>query len=261
MNRISISENVLTVKEGWSRPVSLTLDALRLVYIFYPGTFKWYVVSSKQDINGYNLDALPEDKISSVFGEFKSILDQKKTTGMGNVKLCLADYNNQSVMFTFKDLKASNVDIFEALMRYRKPRIDKLNKWLASYPVVSIKGGMGQEATINHEGFRHGKKFVDWKDVATIQIAEKHFGMSDMLVIPRGVSTGMYSFAKFKYSLGNISTKKKELYIAECNFWRTLADGQHDINLKLKELVEMRDQGILSEEKFTQAKQKLLAQI
>jgi hypothetical protein len=261
MNYISINENVVTVKKFMGKPISLALDSLRLVYIFFPGTFKWYVVTSKQDINGYNIDALIEEKIPGVFGEFKKLLENKRNTGLRDVKICLADYNNQSVMFDFKDLKASKVDFFEALLRFRKDRLEKLKKWLATTPEVKIKGGRGQDAYLGQEGFRDGKKFVNWKEVATIQIVEKNFGVSDLLVIPKGVSTGMYGFKKYKYSVGNISTKKKELYIAECNFWRTLSAEQDNIDEKLKELAEMRDQGILSEQKFSEAKKKILVEI
>ena len=262
MSKITLNDNMLIIKEGMGKHTSLPLDALRLLYIFFPGNFKWYVVASSQDIDGYNLDSLPEDNFSRVIEELKEKLLVEKNFILQDVKLCFADYANHSAVISLKDVKKNKVDLLDKLLLYRKPRVDKLNQWLATYPEVRLEGGMGSKAFVNREGFRKGEnKFIPWKEVGTIQIAEKNFGISDMLVIPEGVGTGLYSLKKYRYSLGNISTKKKWLYIAECNFWRTMEDPQEEIPDKIKELSQLKEQGILTEEKFNEAKKKLLAEI
>jgi hypothetical protein len=262
MGKISLKDNMLIVKEGMGKYTSLPLDALRLLYIFFPGNFKWYVVASSQNIEGYNLDSLPEDAFSRVTAEFKEKLLTEKTFILKDVKLCLADYANHSTVISLNDVKKSKVDLFDKLLLYRKPRVDKLNQWLTTYPEVRLEGGLGAKAFVNKEGFRKGdNKFIPWNQVGTIQIVEKNFGLSDLLIIPQGVGTGIYSLKKYRYSLGNISTKKKELYIAECNFWRTMEAEQEDIPEQIKELSQLKEQGILTEEKFNEAKKKLLAEI
>jgi len=220
------------------------------------------VVASSQNIEGYNLDSLPDDTFSRVTAEFKEKLLTEKTFILKDVKLCLADYANHSAIISLYDVKKSKVDLFDQLLFYRKTRVEKLNQWLSTYPEVRLEGGMGAKAFVNKEGFRKGEnKFIPWSQVGTIQIVEKNFGLSDLLIIPEGVSTGMYSLKKFRYSLGNISTKKKELYLAECNFWRTMEEEHEEIPEKIKELSQLKEQGILSEEKFNEAKKKLLAEI
>lgn len=262
MSKITLQDNVLTVKQGLGKYVSLPLDALRLVYMFFPGTFKWYVVASRQDINGYNLDSLPEETIRKLFGELNEVIARGRSFTLGDFKLCLAGYDNQSALISLKDVKKNKLDLLDRLLVYRKARLDRLEQWLLTYPEVRLDGGMGAKAFINREGFRKGSdKFIPWKEVGTIQIAEKNFGISDFLVIPQGVSTGLYSLKKYRYSLGNISTKKKELYIAECNFWRTMEEKEEDVPQKIRELSQLKDQGILSEEKFNEAKQRILAQM
>jgi hypothetical protein len=83
---------------------------------------------------------------------------------------------------------------------------------------------------------------------------------TDLLVIPKGVSSGMFGFKKYRYSL-RISLKKKEMYIAECDFWRSgepTVKGATDVPRQIEELAQLKEQGILSEEKFQAAKTALL---
>lgn len=266
MGKINLKENMLAVKEGMGKSTSLPLDALRLVYIFFPGTFKWRVITSTQSIDGYNLDDtahLSGDTVSQLFDEFNQVLERERNFVLNDIKLCLADYNNHSAVISLKDVKKSKCDVLGKLLYYRDTRIEKLNKWLGTYPKVTLQGGFaGGSAVIDKEGFVKGKdKFIAWKDVETIQVVEKNFGTADFLIIPKGVGTSMFSFKKYRYSVGNISMKKKELYIAECNFWRTMEDEGDDIPQKIRELSELKEQGVLTEEKFIEAKKKLLAEI
>jgi hypothetical protein len=262
MSKISLKDNMLIVKEGMGKYISLPLDELRLLYIFFPGNFKWYVVASSQNIDEYNLDSLPEDAFYQVTAEFKERLLKERSFILKDVKLCLADYANHSAVISLNDVKKCKVDLFDKLLFYRKPRVDKLNQWMTTYPEVRLEGGLGAKAFVNKEGFRKGdNKFITLNQVGNIQIVEKNFGLSDLLIIPQGVSSGMYSLKKYRYSLGNISTKKRELYLAECNFWRIMEEKQEDIPGKIKELSQLKEQGILSEEKFDEAKKKLLTGI
>jgi len=262
MSKMTLQDNILTVGQGLGKYITLHLDSLRLVYMFFPGNFKWYVLTSSQDINAYNLDSLPDDTAGKLFKEIQEMVSQGSSFSLSDFKLCLAGYDNSSALISLKEVKKSKVDVLGRLLSYRKTRLEKLNQWLLTYPEVKLEGGMGAKAFINREGFRKGNnKFVPWSEVETLQVVDKNFGMSDFLVVPKGVSTGLYSLKKYRYSLGNISTKKKELYIAECNFWRTLAENEEDVPRKIKELSQLKDQGILSEEKFQEAKQKILAQM
>ena len=158
MGKITLKDNMVIVKEGMGKYTSLPLDALRLLYIFFPGSFKWYVVASSQDIEGYNLDSLPEDTFSQVTAEFKEKLLKEKAFILKDVKLCLADYANHSAVISLNDVKKSKVDFFDKLLFYRKTRVDRLNQWLTAYPEVRLEGGMGAKAFVNKEGFRKGTK-------------------------------------------------------------------------------------------------------
>jgi len=218
MGKLKLQENQIIIKEGLFKKVSLPLDSLRLLYLVSPGTFKWYVVTSSSQTEFYNLDALPEEIFKELLKELSEQLKKEKAHRLTGIKLCLAGYDNHSALISFKDLKLSKIDLFEKLLTYRKERLRELAEWLKNNPQVEIKG-----AALNKEGFRKGKnKFIDWKDVGAIQSETVNFNTS-VLILPKGSSGGMFNLKRYKYSIQRIPEKKKEIYIAECNFWHSLA--------------------------------------
>ena len=218
MGKLKLQENQIIVKEGLFKKVSLPLDSLRLLYLVSPGTFKWYVVTSSSMTEFYNLDVLPEESFKELVKEFSAQIKEEKAHRLTGLKLCLADYDNHSAIISFKDLKLSNIDLFEKLLTYRKERLRKLTEWLNNSPQVEIKG-----AVLSREGYRKGKnKFIDWKDVGAIQSETVNFNTS-VLMLPKGSSGGMFNLKRYKYSIQRIPEKKKEIYMAECNFWHSLA--------------------------------------
>jgi hypothetical protein len=227
MGKIIVKENNLIVKEGITKKTTLVMDALRFVYLFLPETLKsWFLVSSSSGIEGYNLDTVSEDNIAELTRKFDDMIRQEKAYKLSGIKVCLTDYENRGVIVSLKDFKAAKIDIFSQLLRYRPERLKKLNEWLSMNPEVVLKGVFGQQAVVDARGFRRGKKCIAWQDVGTLQINTVNFS-TNLLVIPRGVGSGMFSLKKHQYSIG-ISLKKKELYIAECNFWMSRLNQDKD---------------------------------
>ena len=222
MGKLKLLDNQIIIKEGLFKKVSLPLDSLRLLYLISPGAFKWYVVSSSSSKEFYNLDALPEEIFKKLLNELSGQIEKEKAYRLDGLKLCLVDYNNQSAVITFKDLKLSKIDLFEKLLSNRQERIRKLEEWMGNSPQVEIKG-----AVFNKEGFRKGKnKFIAWQDVGGIQSETVNFTTS-VLILPKGSSGGMFNLKRYKYSIQRIPEKKKEIYMAECNFWHSLAAVDH----------------------------------
>lgn len=218
MAKITVQDNRLTVKEGLLNKTVIHLDRLRLVYLYLPETLKnWFVVSSSSGIEGYDLDLVTDDNIEDLSRKFDDMIRQERAGKLYGLKLVLADYDGQSVIIPIKNIKSSNIDIFAALLRFRSQRLATLRAWLASSPEVYLKGLMGQHAILGKNGFKRGKKVLPWADVGNLQINTVNM-VTHLLVIPKGVSTGYFSFKKHHYSLC-ISLKKKEFFIAECDFW------------------------------------------
>lgn len=260
MSKITVKENNLVIKEGITKKTLMPMDALRLIYVFLPESLKsWFVVTSSSGIEGYDLDNVTDESAAELSRKFDDMIRQEKAYKLSGIKLCLADYENRSIIVPLKDFKTSKIDIFSALLVHRPQRLAKRREWLDSHPEVVLRGVMGQQAVLDSRGFRRGKKLIAWKDVGTLQINTVNFS-TNLLVIPKGVSSGFFGFKKFQYSLG-IFLKKKELYIAECNFWMSRLDQETNVPQQLEELAQLREQGVLSEEKFQAAKRVLLEKI
>lgn len=226
MSKLILDERKLLVKEGIFNQVGLEMDSLRFICLVIPGTYKWRVISSSQQIEFIHLDLLDEKIALALSDELTEFIHREKAHHLAEMKLCLTDYGNYSAVITFKDLKKGNFDFFQRLHSFRKERIHKLKEWLRTDPRVELRGAFGATASLDRQGFKRGKKkFISWGEVGSVHTETVNLS-THLLVLPIGVSGGMFSLKKYKYSLQNIPAKKKEFYIAECNFWRSIQTSQ-----------------------------------
>ncbi len=218
----SISEynSVIKLKEGLFQSSQWTLDKLRLFCIIVPGSFKWRVVTSSQELMYEFPDLMsPEDEFATYLFIDK-LCSNKNPNYLSGIKLCMADYNNHSIVIDLGKLKKKSVPLIANLHHYRAKRRSKMEQWIASKPQVSLQG-VGSKATLDHNGFHLKKRSLSWQEVNKISI-EKTTMVSHLYVLPEGCSDGMFNLKKMKYALARIPNKKKELYAAECFFWKNL---------------------------------------
>jgi len=224
MAKLTLSSNKLIHKEGIGKKTSILLDELRLVYVFFPGVLKsWFAVSSSSEMQWLNLETLSTEEVEKFSYDFDTLIKEEKGFALSSIKLVLVDYQNSYSIFTLKDFKKAGISIFSSLMSFRIERLQRLHQWLQTDPQVQLVGAMNQKALLNSKEFSRGKKRLDWNDLGTLQVNTANLN-TILTLIPKGVSTGMFSFSKHKYSIG-ISEKKKEYYIAECDFWSRLANN------------------------------------
>lgn len=256
MKKIELKDKTLIINDQGIK--QFDLDKLRLVFLFFPGQFSWYVVTSSQKINSLNIDSLDENEIGLLEAEF-SVMEIGKA-GLKSFQFYLANYKGQSTIITLKDLVAAQIPLLSFLKRFKKERIEHRKQWLETYPQLELKGSLGSKMTLTIDGLQIKKKFLEWEKVSTYEIEDTYFGTSHFRIIPEGVSTGLFSFAKHKYTVGNISTKKYPQFMAECEFWRGLkdAEGSNDLVSKLKKLQQLKEDGVLTNKRFIEAKKKLL---
>lgn len=239
MSKITVQDKAIIIKEGLTKKTVMQLDNLRLLYLFLPENLKsWFVVSSTSGIEGYDLDQVSDENIEGLSRKFDDLIKREKAGKLTGIKLILADYGGQSVILPFKDIKKSKIDMFATLLRFRQQRLSKLSVWLQNTPEATLKGLMGQQALLSKQGYRRGKKFLAWQDVGNLEINTVNMS-THFLVIPKGVSTGFFSMKKHKYSM-LISIKKKELYIAECDFWMTRVNQKTKTKQKKAESMEAK---------------------
>jgi hypothetical protein len=225
MAKLTLTGNTLEVKSGLRKRKSIDLDDLRLATLLIPTGAKWFVVHSSSTTAYVELDSLDDSTFEEIASEFKGILEAGRRFLLSDFKLFLVGYDNLHTSIKLGDIKASGVDIMAAIRSGRRVRASKRKAWLQGQPSVVLKGRFGRNAVIDPRGYQRGKKvFVPWSEVKTIKVEEinlsRHF-----FVVPHGVSTSSFSFAKGKYGIG-ISKDQEELYTVECNFWIGLTQSE-----------------------------------
>ena len=207
-------DHIFRHKEQWH------LDQLRLFCIIVPGDFKWRVVTSSQEFVFLFPDLLPSDEAETIYGLLDELLSSNNPNDFSGISLCLADYQNQGDEFSLHKMKKTRASLLAGLYKYRQDRVKKLQQWLADNPQVILKGGLGSKAILDQDGFHVKKKTLAWPEVNTISVETMNGFITHMFVLPEGRSGGMFDLKKGKYSLARIPTKKKNLYVGECNFWK-----------------------------------------
>ncbi len=229
---LSINEKLFTsiteynsefkLKEGLFQSTQWALNKLRLFCIVVPGSFKWRVVTSSQELMYEFPDLMsPEDEFATYL-LIDKLCSDKNPNYLSGIKLCMADYNDHSIVLDLGKLKKESIPLLANLHHYRIERKEKLKQWIASNPKITLQG-MGSKATLDHNGFHFKKRSLSWPEVKKISIEETTM-VSHLYVLPEGYSDGLFNLKKMKYALARIPNKKKELYAAECFFWKTYCD-------------------------------------
>jgi hypothetical protein len=265
--RLSLEGGLLVVLER-GRPLEFRLDDLRLVFLvgYFNYNFKFLSNTTTQSVQVLDLDASAGEAGGASFEGAASLLTARNAE-LKKTYLCIADFGSNSVQVSFLDIKQSGLDIFGPLAAAQSVRSQKRQAWLATRPQVRLFGGGSKFAIVDEKGFAVGKKFISWADVALVKIHiqdNSFFKVASLLMIPHGVNTGAFGMQQFKYSLPRIKLYRTELYYAECVFWRRLAASGGTVpslTAKLTTLKELHDKGVLSNEKFAEAKAQAIAEL
>lgn len=210
-------------KERLSKSSQWPLDQLRLFCLIVPGSFKWRIVTSSQEQWFFFPDLLPSEEAETIYG----LMDELSTSGnpndFGDIKICLANYDSKGTVLNLRKLKKNSTALLAGLYRYHAERSKKLKRWLSDDPQVTLTGGLGSRALLNRDGYHLKKIKLTWPEVKSIntESLSSLFTTTHMYVLPEGRSGGFFDLKKGKYALKLIPTKEKDLYAAECHFWKT----------------------------------------
>jgi hypothetical protein len=219
-------ERIFSFTEGTfkKKTYQLPLDQLRLFCIIIPGSSKWRLVSTSQELDVYFPDLMSQDNADALYELLDELTSTEKPYDPSTSMFCLADYEDQGIVIRPNKLtESSRMALLSGLYEFRNERRERLKQWLSKNPDVTLKGGLGSKAILNRNGYHLKNKDLPWSKVKkiTTQTTGSLLSTTHMFVLTEGHSGGMFDFHMGDYALARISTKKKELYIAECNFWRT----------------------------------------
>jgi len=213
-------------KSSFNKSSQWYLDQLRLFCIILPGSFKWRVITSAQEEHYLFPDIVSEEDANDIYELMEAFVLNGNVNDLKGIKVCIAQYDNVGEVFDLGKLKTRGVELLTALYHYRHERREKLNQWLSTNPQVILRGGLGSSAILNQDGFHLKRKQITWQDVKGIQTESltSLFTTTHLYILPEGRSGGFFDLKKGKYALKLVPTKQKELYTAECHFWKTLLD-------------------------------------
>jgi hypothetical protein len=216
---ISTTDPAFDIKEGLFKSSQWALDQLRLFCVIVPGSFKWRVVTSSQQLSFVFLDLLPSEQEYGLYGALEDACSTGNPNDLSGIKICLADYHDKGLVFDLIKLKKNSKALLAGLYHFRAERKKRLEQWLVGDPQVTLRGSLGSRATLNKDGFHLKKRSLSWKEVDKIN-TETDLGSTHMFVLPEGRSGGFFDIKKAKYALARIPAKKRELYAAEAFFWK-----------------------------------------
>ncbi|MBN1647959.1 MAG: hypothetical protein JW874_07995 [Spirochaetales bacterium] len=245
MAAISLNGTVLSVSAGLQKPQVFDFEKLRLVYLVTTGNMKGFIVQSSWDIYAIDVD---DPDMAEAVTTMATLFGERKTWGLSEIKLCLANYEQGRLEINLKKIKNAGVDLFTLLSATRDKRVAYRNDWLQTGQSVLLRGrnrvNIGAQGAVFSE-----KKKISWDEVDRIQLdkQESLVTVTSLLLIPAGVSGGAFSMKKYKYALRGIPNKQAELYLAECLFWKNGKIDKDRKTLEDKAKEELIRDGIISE--------------
>jgi hypothetical protein len=216
--------SVFQMKNGWlKQPTDMNMENLRLLAVVVPSNVKWWVTGSSHSLNTYYLDLLPENAAHYLYDVFEKAImgTQRDCAGF---TFCLSEFGKQGMLLKLNEIRNYYPAMIAAIYRCRHQRKERLRQWLAENPEVMLKGSWGEQNFLSKTGYRSGRKLTSWSEVGFIKIESINFS-TFMYILPKGSKGGMFSSFKAKHSL-RINESKSALYVAECNFWRELAENE-----------------------------------
>ena len=133
----------------------------------------------------------------------------------------MSDYEKNRAVFDLHKLKENSINLLSGLYHFRAERSEKLKQWLSGDPQITLRGGFGSRAVLNRNGFHLKKRSLSWPEIKKVETETVNGLVTHMYVLPEGYSGGIFNLRKGRYALARIPSRERELYTAECLFWKT----------------------------------------
>lgn len=198
-----------------TKAVSISLDSLRLIYLFLPETFKWRVVQTNVQYRYINLETLSDESYS----EISNLLLQQDSYSLGNTHIVLKDFSGQEVSTSFKALASNRIDLLSELTQYRIIRGEKLGIWLLGNPQVKFARppmiGAGYIISVSGIGTSDKGYWIPWDALEKFTIFSTRSSTIFTFIPTKASKIGKFGAA--------FPLEQTHSWLAEFEFWRTLA--------------------------------------
>jgi hypothetical protein len=236
--RITISGTVLTARTGTFTRVSLSLDSLRLLTIRMPESSTWRGLWSTSEHSSMFPDLLDDGAYAELTKGLDNPLDlthevvngrryteRERLDALSSIEVLMEDHEGRHVTLDLGQIDGSGCGLFAVLAECRAQRRERFHAWVASEPTVDLRGRFWGSVQLSLAGFRRGKRLTPWNEFGQVY-SETSGGSASLYVLPRGVSSGLLSFAKFRHRL-LVRTSDMSRYGAWCHLFARLAATAH----------------------------------
>jgi len=216
MVNLTLEKDKLLVTLG-SEPVrtwTVRLNALRKVFLFMPGQYRWHCSRTTVGHNVANLDGLSAEDLADLLARLTAL-----ETSRDEFKLLLEDYFGHCLVLSLAEMDASGIDLLAQLDGYRQERRQKVAEWTRHGPGLIITGALGDKATLGPEGVRcgHVDPFMAWSELDRVEVrADRQAGLDAYRFVPKPGS-GCHEFTV------RMPTLKAQPFMAEYTFWHSRA--------------------------------------
>jgi hypothetical protein len=220
-NILSVNGKHLTVSQFMGKEFTFNLEELRYVYATIPGKFWTVLVQTSQKLSCFDLDDMSDAEYYALTAGFEDAMQKAGILGgLSGYIICIADFNNNYAQVNFKEIKSSGIPFFSLVGKYRAIRQQVRQEWLKTNPRIEMRGKLWMSAILDRTGFYRGSKSFKWKDVEMVRVQTTNDMVADLYFKVKGKGSFM---GMGKYGM-RIPMKRKDIYMAECQFWRLLAE-------------------------------------
>jgi hypothetical protein len=234
--RITISGTVLTARTGTFTRVSVSLDSLHLLTIRMPESSAWRGLWSTSEHSSVFPDLLDDGAYAELTKGLANPLDlthevvkgrryteRERLDALSSIEVLMEDHEGRHVTLDLGQIEGSGCGLFAVLAECRAQRRERFDAWMASEPTVDLRGRFWGSVQLSLAGFRRGTRLTPWNELGQVY-SETSGGSASLYILPKGVSSGLLSFAKFRHRL-LVRTADVSRYGAWCHLFARLAEA------------------------------------
>lgn len=215
MMSISLQDGNLQVAQGPEpqRPLSLSLNTLRKVFLFMPKKYTWHCAPTTVGHSSVNLDDLSDDDLADLLARLSRLKADR-----ARFNLFLENYLGRCVVLSLAEIDGSGIDLLAELGQHRQERRQRVADWTKHGPGLVITGALGDNATLGPQGVRKNPgPLMAWKELDRVEVESDAQAEHDIYrFVPKpGSASSAFTV--------RMPAKKAESFMAEYTFWHSLA--------------------------------------
>ena len=198
------------------RPCTLSLNALRKVFLFMPAKHGCHCTATTVGHSFANLDDLSDVDLADLLAGLPG-----PKADRADFHLLLESYLGHCLVLSLADMDESGIDVFAELAPFRQERRQRAIDWVRHGLGLVVTGALGDSTTLNPQGVRRNAgPLLPWKELDRVEVEiDPQAELDTYRFMPKqGSASGEFSV--------RMPHAKARPFMAEYSFWHSLAQRQ-----------------------------------